>query len=485
MNTVVRYILILLFILGSFAVVHATAKEADLPELKALIDRSEKSVAPIIIAIGDKPHSSGTGFLIREDGYILTCAHVVDMPPFSSGSIIVVLKDKTIKEAKIIDIDKENDIALIKIDAVNLPWLSLGDSDKVERYDRILALGYPLASEIGISEIVPSDGKVTVIRGNKIIQIDAVVNPGNSGGPLINMDGDVVGIVSNSMSGVTEGGAVITGLYFARPINLAKKLIEKHGIELPIAPIREPEPPTPSEEEPAPSVPPSSIKPPVESSRESTSPPESESPPPPSMKMEQPKEETKLPSRKELTPPMTSTEPPERSPDDVSSQKKQTADRNAFTLAFIVGVPITIAALTGLIFLMVKRRQRVCAICGKALPANSNRCPYCTNLSQHTSYGKIQLYAEKGPVAGQIFPLKTRRTIIGRDTRTSNIILNDNSTSRQHAIIENRGNHFTITDLNSSNGTFVNGERITRKSLRNGDKIKISATVFQFREFQR
>ena len=163
----------------------------------------------------------GTGFIIDKDGYILTNNHVVD----SADEIKVTLEDNSTFEAKIIGRDPETDVALIKIDnAKNLKPLALGDSDKIEVGDWVVAIGDPYGlSHTVTAGIVSAKYRNNVMGGSfdNFIQTDASINPGNSGGPLLNINGEVIGI--NSAIYSQTGGSV--GIGFAIPINMAKDIL--------------------------------------------------------------------------------------------------------------------------------------------------------------------------------------------------------------------------------------------------------------------
>jgi serine protease Do len=168
----------------------------------------------------------GSGFIINPDGVILTNAHVVD----DATEVTVKLTDKREFRAKVLGIDKPSDIAVLKIDASGLPTVKLGDSSRTRVGDWVLAIGSPFGFEnsatAGIvsakSRSLPDDSYVP------FIQTDVAVNPGNSGGPLFNLNGEVIGINSQIYS--RSGG--YQGLSFAIPINVAMKVeqqIAEHG----------------------------------------------------------------------------------------------------------------------------------------------------------------------------------------------------------------------------------------------------------------
>jgi serine protease Do len=167
----------------------------------------------------------GSGFIISADGYILTNAHVVE----DARNIIVYLTDKRQFQAKVIGVDPRTDIALLKIGAKDLPVAVIGDSEKLEVGDWVVAIGSPFGFTNSVTQgIVSAKGRALEEAYVPFIQTDVPVNPGNSGGPLFNLKGEVVGINSIIFS---HSGEYI-GLSFAIPIDLAMKVKDellKHG----------------------------------------------------------------------------------------------------------------------------------------------------------------------------------------------------------------------------------------------------------------
>lgn len=161
----------------------------------------------------------GSGFIISQDGYVMTNAHVVA----DAETIYVTLPDKREFKAKLIGSDRRTDVALIKVEASNLPRLPLGDSDKIRPGEWVLAIGSPFGLDNSVTAgIVSAKGRDT---GDYLpfIQTDVAVNPGNSGGPLINLRGEVIGINSQIYS--RSGGYM--GISFAIPIDEAMRVSEQ------------------------------------------------------------------------------------------------------------------------------------------------------------------------------------------------------------------------------------------------------------------
>jgi serine protease Do len=161
-------------------------------------------------------HAQGSGFVVSSDGLILTNAHVVD----GAKEVTVKLMDHREYKAKVLGTDKTSDIAVLKIDAHGLPAVRLGNSDQLGVGDYVLAIGAPFGlEETATAGIVSATGRSLPGDGAvPFIQTDAAVNPGNSGGPLFDSTGAVVGI--NSQIYTNSGG--YQGVSFAIPINLAQ-----------------------------------------------------------------------------------------------------------------------------------------------------------------------------------------------------------------------------------------------------------------------
>lgn len=181
-------------------------------------------------------HASGSGVIVTPDGYIITNNHVVE----EANKIEVKLTDNRVFEAKVIGKDKNSDLALIKIPATNLPIVKFGDSDNVRIGEWVLAVGYPLTLESTVTAgIVSAKGRNLGLLGERqqdmygsevpintgiesFIQTDAVINRGNSGGALVNANGELIGI----NTAIASPTGYYSGYGFAIPINLAKKIMD-------------------------------------------------------------------------------------------------------------------------------------------------------------------------------------------------------------------------------------------------------------------
>lgn len=170
--------------------------------------------------------SAGSGVILTEDGYIITNNHVVK----DSSSIKVTTYDGKEYEATLIGSDKASDIAVIKVDAEDLNAVTIGDSAKVQAGDIAIVIGNPLGTLGGsvTDGIISAPSREIVIDGVSmdLIQTDAEINSGNSGGGLFNGNGNLIGVVNAKDSGTTSTGATIEGIGFAIPINYAMEIAE-------------------------------------------------------------------------------------------------------------------------------------------------------------------------------------------------------------------------------------------------------------------
>lgn len=165
--------------------------------------------------------AQGSGFIIDKDGYVLTNAHVVK----GADKVTVQLLDRHEYKAKVVGVDPRTDVALLKIDGKDLPVAKLGNSDTVKVGDWVLAIGSPFGFTHTATKGIVSALSRSLPNGAYVpfIQTDAAVNPGNSGGPLFNSKGEVIGINSQIYS---RSGA-FNGLAFSIPINVAKNVADQ------------------------------------------------------------------------------------------------------------------------------------------------------------------------------------------------------------------------------------------------------------------
>ena len=213
---------------------------------QAFIEVAEK-VTPAIVQIGvvserENPHKdwfffpfkdmpkeqrgSGSGIIISADGYIITNNHVVE----NASKVTVGLSDKRQFDATVVGTDPLTDLAVVKIDASNLPVAFLGNSDNLKVGQWVMAIGNPLSLSSTVTAGIVSAigrGQLGLIRDSygveNFIQTDAAINPGNSGGALVDLSGSVIGINSAIAAG---GGGTYIGYGFAIPVNLAKAVAQ-------------------------------------------------------------------------------------------------------------------------------------------------------------------------------------------------------------------------------------------------------------------
>lgn len=169
----------------------------------------------------ERTQAMGSGFIVSSDGLVVTNAHVVE----DAKTVTVMLNDKREVSAEIVGVDKLSDIALLKVKADNLPVVQLGDSDKLEVGQWVVAIGAPFGLDHTATQGIVSALSRSLPDGTYVpfIQTDVAVNPGNSGGPLFDLGGRVVGVNSQIYS--RSGGYM--GISFAIPINVAKNVVEQ------------------------------------------------------------------------------------------------------------------------------------------------------------------------------------------------------------------------------------------------------------------
>lgn len=191
-----------------------------------------KAPMPTYSASGSASAVAGTGFVITADGYILTNYHVIESAQESGYKVSVLFKDKSSYEAKIVGFDEDNDVAVLKIDASDLTPATIGNSDDIAVGDSVFAIGNPLG-ELDFSmtsgRVSALDRSITTDHSSapiNMFQFDAAINSGNSGGPVYNESGEVIGIATAKV-----GSYGVEGLGFAIPINdaadIANELITK------------------------------------------------------------------------------------------------------------------------------------------------------------------------------------------------------------------------------------------------------------------
>jgi serine protease Do len=184
-------------------------KQAPVPKGRKQVPQQEEEV----------PRGVGSGFIISQDGYVLTNAHVID----GATDVYVKLTDKREFKAKVIGSDKRTDVAVLKIEGTKLPKLTIGDSDKIKAGEWVIAIGSPFDLDNTVTAGIISAKARDTGDYLPLIQTDVAVNPGNSGGPLINMRGEVVGINSQIYS--RSGGYM--GISFAIPIDEAMRVADQ------------------------------------------------------------------------------------------------------------------------------------------------------------------------------------------------------------------------------------------------------------------
>ncbi len=172
---------------------------------------------------GPERYATGSGFLISADGYVVTNNHVVE----EATEITVRLADRREYEAEVVGLDPRSDLALLRIDADDLPFLRLGADDDLEVGEWVLAIGSPFGLDYSVTAgIVSAKGRSLPTRSREnyvpFVQTDVAINPGNSGGPLFNLEGEVVGV--NSQIFTTRAGGSI-GLSFAIPVNVLRNVV--------------------------------------------------------------------------------------------------------------------------------------------------------------------------------------------------------------------------------------------------------------------
>ena len=166
----------------------------------------------------------GSGFIVSSDGYIVTNNHVVD----GADSVLVRLSDRREFDAEVVGTDPRSDLALLRVDAKDLPSLTLAQGEDLEVGEWVLAIGSPFGLDYSVTAgIVSAMGRSLPTENNEnyvpFIQTDVAINPGNSGGPLFNLEGEVVGV--NSQIFTRSGGSI--GLSFAIPVSVVRNVVDQ------------------------------------------------------------------------------------------------------------------------------------------------------------------------------------------------------------------------------------------------------------------
>lgn len=197
-------------------------------------ERNVNAVVALMVEVEDydnygRPamgYSAGTGFFISSDGYLVTNYHVIE----GGTKVTVTMHNDQEYDAEIIGYESSNDLALLKVDAQDLPYVTIGKSSSLQVGDQVVAIGNVLstfASSLtvgyvsGVDRVVDTEGTAM-----NMIQSDVAINSGNSGGPLFDMKGEVVGITTAKFSGNSSSGASIEGIGFAIPIDDVTGMIE-------------------------------------------------------------------------------------------------------------------------------------------------------------------------------------------------------------------------------------------------------------------
>ncbi|MBP6775681.1 MAG: Do family serine endopeptidase [Piscinibacter sp.] len=266
-----RWAAVALFVAASWAYASPAAAQGGrvaLPDFASLVER----VAPAVVNIrtteraaegprapfrrpspqqppgDDAPRGEGSGFLLSGDGYVMTNAHVLD----NASEVLVTLADKREFKARIIGADERSDVALVKIDAEGLPSVKIGDVKRLRVGDWVLAIGSPFGLDSTVTAGIVSAKQRETGSDIAFLQTDVAVNPGNSGGPLIDTRGEVIGINSQILSPVGSyigisfaipideavrivaqlraGGRVVRGYLGIQPVDVSREMAEEYGL---------------------------------------------------------------------------------------------------------------------------------------------------------------------------------------------------------------------------------------------------------------
>ena len=205
-----------------------TSKAMTPAEVYAKNVNSTVGITTTVDALGQLSHTAaaGTGFVLTADGYILTNYHVIE----GASKIAVSMFSGESYDAKIVGYDERNDIAVLKVAAENLTPVVLGDSDNLNVGDSVVAIGNPLGEltfTLTTGVISAKDREVTFSQSvtMTLLQTDCAINSGNSGGPLFNLYGEVIGVTNAKYSGLSQSGATIDNIGFAIPMKSLMKIV--------------------------------------------------------------------------------------------------------------------------------------------------------------------------------------------------------------------------------------------------------------------
>lgn len=193
--------------------------------VQSVVAISNQSLTTNIFGQVSETASSGSGFIISENGYVVSNYHVVE----GAQRLRVIMSDSKEYDASVVGYDAVNDLAVLKIEATGLPYVQLGSSDTLAVGDQVMAIGNPLGeltSTLTVGYVSAKDRMVNIDGTSmNMLQTDAAINSGNSGGPLFNMNGEVVGITTAKFSGTSSSGATIEGVGFAIPMDDVSDMI--------------------------------------------------------------------------------------------------------------------------------------------------------------------------------------------------------------------------------------------------------------------
>ncbi|MGB7080890.1 MAG: trypsin-like peptidase domain-containing protein, partial [Candidatus Acidiferrales bacterium] len=209
-----------IFLVASLAAAQSIPPQKSIP---AIAKAANGAVVSIVMSDKDgNPIAQGSGFIVSKDGLIVTNYHVIA----EGTSAVVKLPDGAFYLVDgVLASDKARDIAVIKAHGEKFRTLALGDSDRVQVGQEVVAIGNPLSLESTVSNGIVSSIRAIEEEGGKYLQITAPISPGSSGGPLFNMAGQVIGVTTMYLKGGEN-------LNFAIPINDAKPLLETHSAKL-------------------------------------------------------------------------------------------------------------------------------------------------------------------------------------------------------------------------------------------------------------